>query len=143
MKSQIIDNDDFYNYHVEKGIITPVDYIYSNNSVWFYDINLSMYFLNTGERNNCVYVHLLPMMIYIGQTGQNVEDRWKLGEGYKNNKLFYINIKKYGWDNIIHGIVKKNLTKEESDRMERELIRFYSTHEKDTKKVCLNLQYNF
>ncbi len=90
-----------------------------------------------------VYIHILPNnSIYIGQTKGKLEDRWCNGEGYKENKLFYLNIKKYGWENIKHLLYKENLTETEADIIEKDLIRFYSNNEIATGRLVLNLTHN-
>lgn len=55
-----------------------------------------------------VYIHTCPNgKKYVGVTTQNnPEDRWREGEGYRNNKHFTSAIKKYGWDNIEHEYFK-------------------------------------
>jgi len=46
-------------------------------------------------------------MVYIGQTTQKPETRWgKDGINYCNNRAFYRDIKKYGWDNFSHEILE-------------------------------------
>lgn len=58
-----------------------------------------------------VYMHTLPNgKKYVGITKRNVNERWKNGNGYKNNCRFYNAIRKYGWDNITHEILFDNLT---------------------------------
>ena len=90
-----------------------------------------------------VYVHILPnSCIYIGITKQGLEDRWANGEGYKDNKFFYYNIKKYGWENIKHLLFKDNLTETEAKIIEKDLITFYSNNEIATGMVCINIQHN-
>lgn len=77
------------------------------------------------ERKYCVYKHTNKIngKVYIGQTGQKPERRWgNQGSGYKANPYFYNAIKKYGWDNFEHEIIDFNLTLEESNELEIELI---------------------
>lgn len=38
--------------------------------------------------------------VYIGQTIQSIENRWKNGNGYKPCTYFYKAIQKYGWENF-------------------------------------------
>ena len=47
--------------------------------------------------------------VYIGQTKQAINQRWRNGDGYKNNIYFYHSIKKYGWDNFEHEILEKDI----------------------------------
>lgn len=73
-----------------------------------------------------VYMHISPSgKRYIGITRQRPVARWKNGRGYINNEYFYRAIKKYGWDNIEHQILYNDLTKEEAEQKEIELISYY------------------
>ena len=96
------------------------------------------------SRNYKVYIHIMTgLWIYIGQTGQDLEERWQNGEGYKqHNQMLYHQIKKYGWENINHILYKDNLTKKEADIIERDLIHFYSKNEMATGLMVLNLAHN-
>lgn len=77
----------------------------------------------------CVYVHTNKIngKKYVGQTCQNVERRWRDGEGYKESPRFYNAIKKYGWDGFYHEIIASNLTIEESNHFEELLINKLNT----------------
>lgn len=76
---------------------------------------------------SCVYMHICPnSKVYIGQAIDPVS-RWNNGNGYINNKEFYSDIKKYGWDNIGHEILFDYLTKEEANKIEEELILKYES----------------
>ena len=46
-----------------------------------------------------IYLHRnkINNKVYIGQTIQPVENRWKNGNGYKTCSYFYNAIQKYGW----------------------------------------------
>lgn len=70
---------------------------------------------------------------YIGITSQSPERRWQKGKGYAygSNPYFYNAIEKYGWENITHEILFRNLTKEEADKKEIELIAKYQTHKRE------------
>ena len=96
------------------------------------------------SRNYKVYIHIMiGLWIYIGQTGQDLEERWQNGEGYKqHNQMLYHQIKKYGWENINHILYKDNLTKKEADIIERDLIHFYAKNEMATGLMVLNLAHN-
>lgn len=77
-----------------------------------------------------VYMHTTPNnKRYIGITQQEAEVRWKKGKGY-DTQYFSKAIKKYGWDNIKHEILFENLTKEEAEKKEVELISFYKSNDK-------------
>lgn len=81
------------------------------------------------DRKYKVYEHICPNgKIYIGITQQEPQKRWKNGEGYKTQQLFYKAIKKYQWNNIKHIILFDNLTKEEAEQKEIELIRQYQSN---------------
>lgn len=82
-------------------------------------------------RNNyTVYKHTAPNgKVYIGITQQSVKNRWNYGNGYANNKHFTSAIKKYGWINIKHEILFENLTKEQAEQKEKELIAEYKSND--------------
>ena len=72
-----------------------------------------------------VYVHICPNeKRYYGYTSLKPERRWgKDGCGYKKrNSEFYNDIIYYGWDNIEHIIIADNLSKEEAELLEEQLI---------------------
>lgn len=80
-----------------------------------------------------VYKHTAPNgKVYIGITGQKPEQRWKNGNGYKNNPHFYSAIRKYTWKNFKHEIVENGLTKQQACDLEIELIAEY--HATDPRK---------
>ena len=63
------------------------------------------------KKNYKVYMHtnLTTLKKYCGITKMKAETRWNNGLGYKNNKKFYSDIKKYGWDGFSHEILYDNL----------------------------------
>lgn len=76
-----------------------------------------------------VYRHISPSgRVYIGITSWLPCQRWMRGRGYKKCVLFYKAIKKYGWDNIKHEILLKDISESEAKYAERYLIRWYKTH---------------
>lgn len=76
----------------------------------------------------CIYKHTSPSgKVYIGQTCQKPEHRWKNGNGYSNNQYFTRAIKKYGWDNFKHEILSEGLSKKEADILEVEIISKYNS----------------
>ena len=76
--------------------------------------------------NICIYKHTSPSgKVYIGQTGQKPENRWRNGRGYKEGTLFFSAIQKYGWDNIEHQILFSNLDQLNADIIEEDLIYYY------------------
>ena len=64
---------------------------------------------------------------YVGITKQNPETRWHSGNGYNNSEYFWRAIKKYGWKNFDHKILYENLTKEEAEKIEIQLIAEWET----------------
>lgn len=64
---------------------------------------------------------------YIGITSrENPNDRWKDGFGYYG-QIFYSAIKKYGWDNFTHEILKENMSLSEALIAEQEAIKEYDS----------------
>lgn len=79
-----------------------------------------------------LYIHECPnTKKYIGITQQDVKKRWNYGNGYKSCVLFYKAIKKYGWNNIKHEILYDDLTKDQAEQLEIELIAKYKTNQKE------------
>lgn len=83
--------------------------------------------------NYCIYIHKnkINNKVYIGQTCQKPEYRWENGEGYVQCSAFYAAIQKYGWDNFEHIILFENLTQEEANKKEEELIKQYNSNNKE------------
>lgn len=82
----------------------------------------------------CVYKHIFPNnKVYIGITCQNPSFRWRRdGSGYKprennNSTKIWNAINKYGWNNVQHEILFENLSQEEAEKKEIELIQFYNS----------------
>lgn len=75
-----------------------------------------------------VYIHIFPNgKKYIGITSQSLKNRWRDGKGYKEQPIIWKAIQKYGWDNIEHKILFENLSKEEAEKKEKELIKEFDT----------------
>ena len=78
-----------------------------------------------------VYIHtnIHNNKKYIGITKRTPpEKRWGFnGYGYKNNEYFYRAILKYGWNNFTHEILFCNLTIEEAEILEIEIIKHYKS----------------
>lgn len=87
-----------------------------------------MLVITNNERNYIVYCHVFSNdKKYFGITCQGWKKRWgKGGIGYKG-QLVYDAIEKYGWYNTKHYILFKNLTEEEAEQKEIELIARYNT----------------
>lgn len=84
------------------------------------------------KANYTVYEHMTPAgKRYIGITAQTPEQRWQNGKGYRHNEYFENAIKKYGWGNIEHKIIKTNITKEEAEAMEIELIKKFKSNDRN------------
>lgn len=82
------------------------------------------------DRRYTVYMHTSPSgKRYIGITKQKPEKRWLNGKGYNDNAYFSRAISKYGWENFLHEILFENLTKEEAEQKEIELIAFYKSNQ--------------
>lgn len=88
------------------------------------------YNTNIDKGNNyLVYKHVNKIngKIYIGITGREPNARWRNGNGYKGQSYFYNAICKYGWGNFDHIIIRKGLTLEEAELVEKILIKRYKT----------------
>lgn len=85
------------------------------------------------EKNYTVYMHKNKIngKVYIGITKQKPEKRWNNGKGYKHNNYIKNAINKYGWENIEHKILYKNLTKKEAEEKEIKLIAYYKSNKKE------------
>lgn len=70
-------------------------------------------------------------MVYVGITSWKPEKRWQNGRGYYKQSYFYNAIKKYGWDNFKHEILFEDLTKEEAEQKEIELIAEYQSNNRN------------
>ena len=70
-----------------------------------------------------VYTNQINGKKYVGQTGNSLEFRaGKNGCGYKKCIHFYNAIQKYGWENFEPQIMYDNLTKDEANEFEIQLI---------------------
>lgn len=87
---------------------------------------------NTEEKKYCVYMHISPSgKRYIGITGVKPEKRWGNGKRYNGNSYFWHAIQKYGLENFQHIILYQNLTKEEAEQLEINLIAYYKSNQRD------------
>lgn len=78
-----------------------------------------------------VYMHLFPNgKRYIGVTTWKPKLRWGADGGNYKNPYMKNAIKKYGWENIKHIIIAENLSFDEADKMEIELIKKYNSADK-------------
>lgn len=62
--------------------------------------------------NYKIYIHKnrINGKMYIGQTKQPLERRFRNGKGYIHCPKFYAAIQKYGWKNFEHYIYKDHLS---------------------------------
>lgn len=77
-----------------------------------------------------IYMHKnkINNKVYIGQTSQELNKRWKNGLGYIDSPKFYKAILKYGWDNFEHIILEKNIEDVNlADERERYWIEYYNS----------------
>lgn len=80
--------------------------------------------------NYTVYKHTFPNgKVYIGITCQKVYKRW--GNKYANAPFMKNAIQKYGWENVKHEILFENLTQEEAEQKEIELIAQYKSNQRE------------
>lgn len=83
------------------------------------------------ENNYKVYCHLFPNgKRYIGITKQRLAIRFKNGYGYQRSPIMWKAIQKYKWENIEHNVLFENLTKEEAETKEIELIAKYKSNDR-------------
>lgn len=81
------------------------------------------------NKEYCIYIHIFPNdKVYIGQTCQTLAHRWVRGKGYKGQFVGRA-IDKYGWDNIKHVVLYSNLTKQQANEIEKELIKQYRSND--------------
>lgn len=80
----------------------------------------------------CVYKHTSPSgKVYIGMTN-NTKNRWRQnGIGYKTQPIFWRAIKKYGWENFTHEIICCDLTMEDAQQAEVDLIEKHNSTDRD------------
>ena len=91
------------------------------------------------EGNNYkVYMHIFPnSKLYIGVTSYTAQHRWgKNGYNYKNQKLVWRAIQKYGWENIEHIILFDNLSKKQAYQMEIDYIKYFNTTDSQNGYNC-------
>ena len=79
-----------------------------------------------------VYRHVGPTAkVYIGITCQTPQSRWgKNGSGYKGCPKIWNAIQKYGWDSFRHEILAEQLSLEDAQELEIELIAKYVAQNK-------------
>ena len=81
-----------------------------------------------------IYKHtnLINGKVYIGQTKQVPNNRWKNGAGYTRDKrlsVFALAIKKYKWINFSHEIIENDIeTQEQANEREIYWIKYYNSY---------------
>ena len=77
-----------------------------------------------------VYIHKNKIngKVYVGQTFNSAQERWKNGYGYKG-QYFFEAIQEFGWDNFEHIIVAENLTMVQAQALEQQLITQYHAND--------------
>ena len=91
-------------------------------------------FHNSDENCYSVYMHVFPNdKVYIGITLQQPpEKRWlNSGVGYKVQTRMWRAIQKYGWDNVEHIILARNVSRESARNMEIDYIAMYDSTNKN------------
>jgi group I intron endonuclease len=84
------------------------------------------------DKKYTVYMHISPSdKKYIGITSMEPKLRWNSGCGYSRKQIFGKAILKYGWQNFKHEILFNNLTIEEAEQKEKELINHYKTYDRN------------
>ena len=87
--------------------------------------------MRANDKKYSIYIHINEIngKMYIGQTCQNIKERWNDGLGYlgkkdgKYSQPYFANaILKYGWESFVHIVVYENLTFEEANLYEEWLI---------------------
>jgi len=81
-----------------------------------------------------LYIHFnkINHKKYIGITSLSVVQRWHTdGSGYKNQRLFYRAISKYGWNNFEHVVIFNKLSPEKAYELEQLFIDALNTNRKD------------
>ena len=96
--------------------------------------------------NYKVYIHtnLVNGKKYVGITQQAEKERWNNGNGYRENKKFYKDIQKYGWnDGFSHEIIKENISYKEARTLEKFYISKYDSVLKGYNNSNFNLGIAF
>lgn len=83
------------------------------------------------EKTYVVYRHIFPNgKCYIGITcAKPYHRRWRGGTGYCAQPKIYNAILKYGWENIRHELLYENLTVDDANQIEQEMIAKFNSIE--------------
>lgn len=80
--------------------------------------------------------------VYIGQTTQKLESRWgKEGYNYKDNRQFYRDIVKYGWDGFSHEVLER-IEQRTKQRLKEELNKAENYYIVKNKSMLSRYGYN-
>lgn len=84
---------------------------------------------STEEKTYVVYRHIFPNgKSYIGITCSTpYHRRWTSGARYRNQPKMNNAIEKYGWDNVQHEILFENLSRDDANKIEQEMIAKYNS----------------
>ena len=85
------------------------------------------------DKKFIIYMHKNKIngKIYIGQTCRSLRLRSGAnGKNYATQPIFYRAIQKYGWDNFEHTVLYRDLTSEDANKKEIELIEKYNTRDR-------------
>lgn len=84
------------------------------------------------DKKYCIYIHIFPNnKVYVGQTCQLPERRWRKGINYKTQPYVYRAIQKYGWESIKHRILAINLKAEDANYLEDlYIVKIYKSNDK-------------
>lgn len=76
-----------------------------------------------------IYKHTFPNgKVYIGQTKQELQNRFKQGYGYEACPLVWKAILKYDWDSVVTDVIEDNITTlEEANEKECYYIKLYNS----------------
>lgn len=84
------------------------------------------------EKRYTIYCHICPDgKRYIGMTSMPLEKRFGNGKCYKETSRFGEAIKEFGWKNITHIVLEKELRFDEASEKEKHYIKLYKTTETD------------
>lgn len=81
--------------------------------------------------NYYVYKHtnLIDGRVYIGMSCQPTYKRWKETNYLNFHPRFGAAIREFGWKNFSHEVLFNNLTKEEAEKLEKEMITQYKSNQ--------------
>lgn len=83
------------------------------------------------SKTYCVYKHTCKAngKVYIGATSQRPESRWgSRGQNYRHNAYFSNDIEKYGWNNFEHEVLYTELTADDANLIEIQLIELFQSN---------------